>query len=160
MLKEIYSNAIFHKILYSFILTLTISILGALFLLNFGFNFWLTGIFLFILQIIVFYFYGEHIKRKNAQIQAQLELEAAIQLKKITADVVCPCDKKVDTTIPIDMNGDNSYICAQCDKKIKVIVTTKTFLKTDPIENNPLMDEKVLKNFDEALKDPSHNDRI
>lgn len=110
--------------------------------------------------MIGFYFYGEHVKRKNAEIQAQLELESAIQLKKITADVVCPCDKKVETTIPIDMNGDNSYICSQCDKKIKVIVTTKTFLKTDPISQDPLLDEKVLKNFDEALKDPKHNDRI
>ena len=110
--------------------------------------------------MIGFYFYGEHVKRKNAEIQAQLELEAAIQLKKITADVVCPCDKKVETTIPIDMNGDNSYICSQCDKKIKVIVTTKTFLKTDPISQDPLLDENILKNFDEALKDPKHNDRI
>ena len=160
MLKEIYSNVIFHKILYSFIVTLSISILGALFLLNFGFNFWVTSIFFFILQMIGFYFYGEHVKRKNAEIQAQLELEAAIQHKKITADVVCPCDKKVETTIPIDMNGDNSYICSQCDKKIKVIVTTKTFLKTDPISQDPLLDEKVLKNFDEALKDAKHNDRI
>ena len=160
MLKEIYSNVIFHKILYSFIVTLSISILGALFLLNFGFNFWVTSIFFFILQMIGFYFYGEHVKRKNAEIQAQLELEAAIQLKKITADVVCPCDKKVETTIPIDMNGDNSYICSQCDKKIKVIVTTKTFLKTDPISQDPLLDENILKNFDEALKDPKHNDRI
>jgi hypothetical protein len=160
VLKEIYSNVIFHKILYSFIVTLSISILGALFLLNFGFNFWVTSIFFFILQMIGFYFYGEHVKRKNAEIQAQLELEAAIQLKKITADVVCPCDKKVETTIPIDMNGDNSYICSQCDKKIKVIVTTKTFLKTDPISQDPLLDENILKNFDEALKDPKHNDRI
>ena len=160
MLKEIYSNSTLHKIIYSFIITLSISILGALFLLNFNFNFWLTSVFFFILQIIGFYFYGEYVKRKNAQIQLQLELEAAIQLKKITADVVCPCDKKVETTIPIDMNGDNSYICSQCDKKIKVIVNTKTFLKTDPIDQDPLISEKVLKNFNEALKDPKHNDRL
>lgn len=141
-------------------MTIGISFLFALFLTNIGFNFWVSSAFFFLLQIILFYFYGEHVKRKNAYIKAQLELEAAIQLKKITADVVCPCDKKVGTTIPIDMNGDNSYTCSQCEKKIKVVVETKTFLKTDPIVDNPLIDSKVLYNFEEALKDPKHNDRI
>jgi hypothetical protein len=160
VIKELFSNIVFRKIVYSFLATLAVSILGGLFLLNFGFNFWITSIFFFLLQLVVFYFYGEHVKRKNAFIQAQLELEAAIELKRITADVVCPCDKKVETTIPIDMNGDNSYICAQCDKKIRVIVQTKTVLKTDPIVENPLVNPKVLHNFEEALKDPKHNDRI
>jgi hypothetical protein len=159
MLNFSFDN-IFGKIIFSFLVTLSISILAALFFLNFGFNFWLSSVFFFLLQIIGFYFYGEHIKRKNAFIEAQLELQAATELKKITADVTCPCDKKVQTTIPIDMNGDNSYICAQCEKRVGVIVETKTVLKTDPILKDPLLDKEVLTTFEEALKDPTHNDRI
>jgi hypothetical protein len=107
-----------------------------------------------------FYFYGERIKRKNAIIQAQLELLAAAELKKITADVVCPCDKKVQSTIAIEMDNDNSYICGQCNKRIGVILDVKTVLKTDPIAANPLQNPELISAVEEALKDPSHNDRI
>ena len=81
-------------------------------------------------------------------------------MKKITVDVTCPCDKKVQTTIPIEMNSDNSYICGQCDKRIRVLLETKTVLKTDPILVDPLKDPDLLHTVQEALKDPSHNDRI
>jgi hypothetical protein len=154
------SDNIFKKIVFSFGITLSISILAGLFFLNFGFNFWVSTIFFFLLQIVGFYFYGEYVKRKNAFIQAQLELQAATALKKITADVVCPCDKKVQTTIPIDMNGDNSYLCSQCNKKIGVIVEAKTVLKTEHITNDPLSDSGILDTVQEALKDPKHNDRF
>jgi len=100
---------ILKKLLYSLAITICVSILGGLFCLNFGFNFWITSSFFFILQFIGFYFYGEHVKRRNAIIEAEFEMIAASELAKITADVVCPCDKKVQTTIPIQMNIDNSY---------------------------------------------------
>lgn len=153
-------DTIVGKIIFSFGITLLVSVLGGLFLLNFGFNFWVSTIFFFLLQLVGFYFYGEHIKRKNAILQAQLEMQIATELKKITADVVCPCDKKVQTTIPIEMNTDNSYICSQCSKRIGVIVETKTVLKTDPISKDPLLNPEILTTFEEALKDPTHNDRI
>lgn len=160
MITKLFSNPIINKLFYSFTLTLSVSILSGLFFLNLGFNFWITSIFFFLLQIVIFYFYGESVKRKNAYIQAKLELEAAVELKKITADVICPCDKKVQTTIPIEMNSENSYTCGQCDKRIKVIVETKTVMKTDPILEDPLNDPKIIHNFEEALKDPKHNDRV
>lgn len=160
MVKELFSNPIFRKLAYSLFLTTVISILGGLFLLNFHFNFWATTIFFFVLQIIGFYFYGEHVKRKNATFQAQLELLAAAELKKITADVVCPCDKKVQSTIPIEMNTDNSYICGQCNKRISVLLEVKTALKTDPILEDPLKSPELLSTVEEVLKDPTHNDRL
>lgn len=160
MVKELISNPIIRKLLYSLFLTVTISVLGGLFFLNFQFNFWATTVFFFVLQIIGFYFYGEHVKRKNATIEAQLELLAAAELKKITADVVCPCDKKVQSTIPIEMNSDNSYICGQCNKRISVLLEVKTALKTDPIILDPLKSPEIINTVEEALKDPSHNDRI
>ena len=105
------TNPIIKRIISSLLITSTISFLGALFLLNFGFNFIVSLFFIFILQFVVFYFYGEHVKRKNAYIEAELELQAASELRKITADVVCPCDQKVQTTIPVEMNRENSYVC-------------------------------------------------
>lgn len=160
MVKELLTNLIFKKLLYSLFLTTVISVLGGLFFLNFQFNFWATTVFFFVLQIVGFYFYGEHVKRKNAAIQAQLELLAISELKKITADVVCPCDKKVQSTIPIEMDSDNSYICGQCSKRISVLLQVKTALKTDPILEDPLKNPKLLNTVEEALKDPLHNDRI
>ena len=151
---------ILKKLLYSLAITICVSILGGLFCLNFGFNFWITSSFFFILQFIGFYFYGEHVKRRNAIIEAEFEMIAASELAKITADVVCPCDKKVQTTIPIQMNEDNSYTCSQCSKKIGVILNVKTVLKTEPLQQDPLVNPIVAKNVEEALKDPTHNDRI
>jgi hypothetical protein len=151
---------ILKKLIYSLAITISVSILGGLFCLNFGFNFWITTLFFFILQFIGFYFYGEHVKRRNAIIEAELEMIAAAELAKITADVVCPCDKKVQNIIPIEMNVDNSYTCSQCNKRIGVIVDVKTTLKTEPLEQNPLADPLVIKNVEEAIKDPTHNDRI
>jgi hypothetical protein len=152
--------SIFVKILYSFGLTSLVSILGGLFFMNVGFLFLPTFLFFFIAQLIGFYFYGEHVKRKNAYMQAQLELAAAAELAKITTDVVCPCDKKVQTTIAVEMNSDNSYICSQCEKKISVVLEAKTFLKTDPLQEDPLKNPVILENMKEALKNPKHNDRI
>ena len=151
---------IFYKILFSFIITSLISTLAATFFLNFGFNFILSFIFFFILQIIGFYFYGEYIKRKNAGIIADLELRAAAELKKITADVTCPCDKKIQTRIPIDTSGDNWYTCGQCNKKVSVLIETKTALRTDPIIGDPLSNPDFVGSVEKILKDPSHNDRI
>jgi DNA-directed RNA polymerase subunit RPC12/RpoP len=151
---------ILKKLLYSLAITICVSILGGLFCLNFGFNFWITSSFFFILQFIGFYFYGEHVKRRNAIIEAEFEMIAASELAKITADVVCPCDKKVQTTIPIQMNIDNSYTCSQCSKRIGVILDVKTALKTEPLQQDPLVNPIVAKNVEEALKDPTHNDRI
>lgn len=160
MVKELLSSPIFRKLIYSLLITTTVSVLSGLFFLNLNFNFWFTASFFFILQVIGFYFYGEHVKRKTAIIQAELELIAEAEMKKITVDVVCPCDKKVQTTIPIEMNSDNSYICGQCDKKIRVLLEAKTVLKTDPILTDPLKSPDLLNTIQEALKDPSHNDRI
>jgi len=154
------TNPIIKRIISSLLITSTISFLGALFLLNFGFNFIVSLFFIFILQFVVFYFYGEHVKRKNAYIEAELELQAASELRKITADVVCPCDQKVQTTIPVEMNRENSYVCGQCNKRVGILIDLKTVLKTDPIIDDPLKNSEILKNVNEALKDPSHNDRI
>lgn len=160
MIKQILTDPVIRRLLYSFAITLIFSILGGLFFINFQFNFWITSLFFFTLQIVGFYFYGEHVKRKNAAIQTQLEILAASELKKITADVVCPCDKKVQSTIAIEMDRDNSYICGQCNKRIGVILDVKTALKTDPIAENPLQNPELISVVEEALKDPSHNDRI
>ena len=151
---------IFKKLVYGFGLTVVVSVLAGLFLLNIGFSFWITCLFFFILQVVGFYFYGESVKRKNAFIEAKLELAAASELAKISVDVVCPCDKGVKTTIPIETNSDNTYICAQCEKRVSVLLETKTFLKTDLIIEDPLKNPKLIKDVEEALKDPKHNDRI
>lgn len=160
MIKELLTNPIFKKLIYSFTITFVISFLSGLFFLNFGFNLWITTLFFFILQVVGFYFYGEHVKRKNAFNEAQLELAAFAELKRITADVVCPCDKKVESTIPIDMSTENAYTCSQCQKRIGVILDVKTVLKTDPLPEDPLKNPLLLHNVEVALKDPKHNDRL
>ena len=54
----------------------------------------------------------------------------------------------------------DSYICSQCTKKVGVILDVKTVLKTEPIQEDPLRNPQIIKDVEEALKDPRHNDRI
>ena len=151
---------IYYKILFSLFITSLISILAATFFLNFGFNFISSFVFFFLLQFVGFYFYGEYVKRKNARIITELELRAAAELKKITVDVTCPCDNRIQTRIPIDTSGNNSYICGQCDKKVSVLIEAKTALKTDPIIEDSLSNPDFIGNVEKIIKDSSHNDRI
>jgi hypothetical protein len=162
IIKNDFIKSIIWKICKSLFLTISISILFGLFFFNVGYNFYISSIFFFIIQIIGFYFYGDYIKRKTAFQEAELQLKMNAELKKISADVTCPCDKKVQMTIPINMNEDNFYTCSQCNKKVTVLVETKTALRTDPIDVNGdiLAHPVIIKEVEERIKDPKHNDRI
>ena len=71
-----------------------------------------------------------------AKIQIQrIETEQLKAYKDISYSLVCPCAIKNVEYQPIDINGNTTYNCNKCSKKINVTVNVGTALATDPIDS-------------------------
>lgn len=118
-------------------------------------SFLLLFFLLIVVQFIFFYFYGEHIKSKNNKLQLEAEIKIAEKLAQQETTVVCPCDRNIQATIPINLNGPNSYICRGCDKEISVFVETKTALTTTPVTKNPLTELYFVEDIKKLISNDS-----
>jgi hypothetical protein len=143
---------VFGQIVKSLLLTALVSAGVSIFLLSFSIPFLNSFLFFIVLQFIGFYFYGEHVKRKALKLEIDAEIKLLEESTKQQLTVVCPCDKNIQSTIPIDVNRENKYICQGCNKQISVFLEAKTALSTTPILTNPLdnlntplIDEEVKK---------------
>lgn len=144
------------KLVISLSLTFLVSVIFSLFLLNFGFNFFYSFLFFTLLQFVGFYFYGEYVKRKNAKLALEAEIEGLKFLEKITAEVVCPCDKKIVTRIPLSLTEKNYYNCGGCNKKISVILEPRTALATEPQDETYLDDPEFIKQVNNLLQNQNN----
>ena len=118
----------------SIFITIAVALVFSFFASSFGLNFVSSFLFCILLQYIGFYFYGEYVKRKRGKLKLDTELKIIEQQLKQQATVVCPCDRNVETTIPININGENRYKCPGCLKDVTVFVSTKTALATTPTD--------------------------
>jgi transposase-like protein len=123
-----------------------------LFLLNFSFNFFYSFLFFTLAQFIGFYFYGEYIKFINSKLAIEAEIKAMEEISKISTDVICPCDKRIVTTIPLNLKEKNEYICQGCTKKVSVFIETKTAIATEPMDETLLDDVKFIEEIKEIVK--------
>jgi transposase-like protein len=103
-------------------------------------------------QFIIFYFYGEYVRRKNNKIRLEAELKLEEEKSRQYANVVCPCDRQILSTIPLSLNMENRYSCPGCKKDISVFVETKTALTTVPLLNNPLDAPLIAEEVNKLLK--------
>ena len=143
---------IWQRLLISLGITILVSTVFSLFLLNFNFYFIYSFLFCTLFQFLGFYFYGEYVKFKNNKLAIDTELRALNELTKITTEVVCPCDRKLITTLPIMFHKKNEYICNGCNKKISVLLEAKTALATEPMNTSSLDDVQFMLNLEERLK--------
>jgi len=127
-------NALLLIIGKSLIITLLVSTIFGIILNSFGFGFLPSFLLFTLLQFIIFYFYGEYIKRKNNKIKLDVELKLFQEQSRQMTIVTCPCDRNIETTIPININGENKYKCPGCIKDVTVFLTTKTALATTPAD--------------------------
>lgn len=140
-------------LLKSIFLTFIVAAAISYFISFFGIPF-LQSFFLFIVvQFLGFYFYGQYQRNKNIKITLQKELKEIEEFNKQSTTVNCPCDRNIETTIPIDVNGDNQYMCPGCNKNISVFITTKTALATNPLSINPLESPIFLESVEQKLKE-------
>ena len=140
------------RIIRSLGITFSVSIVSSLFLLNFNFNFFYSFLFFTIGQFVGFYFYSEYIRLKNSRLTVEAEIKAMEEISKISADVVCPCDKRVVTTIPLSLKEKNEYICQGCTKKVSVFIESKTAIATEPMDMTLLDDAKFIAEIQEIAR--------
>lgn len=132
------------KLLKSLAIVFLVSGTFSYFLLFLGANFIAAFLSITILQFLFFYFYGEFVTSKNVKLILQTEIDIAKEKSKQITQVVCPCDRKIASPVPINLNAPNSYKCPGCDKQISIFVETKTALSTQPILTDPLTTPIVL----------------
>ena len=99
--------------------------------LNFIVGFFL-GIFI---QFGAYYAYVTTLNAYVALTDKKLENERIKDLSFQSIEVVCPCYKKVKDVVPVRLNTDNKYKCAECNKTVSVYISTETAIVTEPILN-------------------------
>ena len=144
------------QLIKSLSITFTVAAAIGYFLTTLGISFLPTFFLAVIVQFLFFYFYGEIVKRRNAILQVETEINIAKELSKQQVTVTCPCDRNIQTTIPIDISQSNSYVCQGCNKDISVFIETKTALSTKPVLNNPLDTPIVLEELQKVLKNDAN----
>ena len=81
----------------------------------------------------------------HAIVREVLDLFAKLEIEKIEADqlkaykdisynIECPCSIKNVEVHPVDINGETTYDCERCSKKIRVAVAVSTVLVTTPVQ--------------------------
>lgn len=145
-----------NRILYSLLITLLVSVVCSLFLLNFGFSFVYSLLFFTLLQFLGFFFYGEYIRLRDNKIAVMAEIKAMEEISKITTTVVCPCDRALLKNLPISLHKKNEYVCDGCNKKISVILEPKTALMTEPMDSTLLEDKDFLRDIERKVKEEKY----
>lgn len=133
-------------------ITLLVAIIFSYFLTYMGLPFLPTCLALIILQFIVFYFIGEYVNNRKIKLLISADTEITKERLKQFTSVVCPCDRKIETDIPIKISEPNSYRCPGCDKQISVFVETKTALSTEPLFVNPLDTPLITEEVEKMIK--------
>jgi len=144
---------ILFALLKSIVITFIVAASVSYFITFFGVPFIQSFALFIVIQFLGFYFYGQYIKNKNRKIALQRELKEIEELNRQSTVVNCPCDRNIQANIPIDINGENQYICPGCNKNIAVYITTKTALATTPLSVNPLESPIFLESIEQKLKE-------
>lgn len=98
-----------------------------------GINFFSALGFFTILQFVGFYFYRDITEKKLAVEAEKLTIAREAELSKQGSVVTCPCDRAVQTFVPIVLNEKNDYMCPGCKKQVNVHVNLKTAIATIPV---------------------------
>lgn len=83
-----------------------------------------------ILQIILYEIY----KKILFIFAEKLKNERIKEFSKQGMEVKCPCYLEKNMFVPIQLDKSNEFKCLECNKKITVEITAKTFTKTDIID--------------------------
>jgi hypothetical protein len=118
------------KLLLSLGITSLVSLLAGLIFIS---NFWLVFFFVFILQILFFYFFNSIYENKLILKARELKLQELREVNKNTVVLPCPCFEKNKQSVELNFDKDLIYKCSKCEKNIKAFTDIKTILTTEPI---------------------------
>lgn len=107
-----------------------------------------------------FFFYGEYIRLKENKLAVLAEIKALEEISKVTTVVTCPCDRGIKTSLPLSLHKKNDYICSGCDKKISVLIETRTALATEPLDRTQLDDPAFIQAVEKIAEDNKKYDLL
>jgi len=148
---------IIFKLIKSIVITALVSIITSISLGLFFGNYLACFLIATLLQFLFFYAVGEILKRKDSKKLLEFSIKQQELMSQQSTTVVCPCDRKIESTIPIRLDRDNTYICAGCNKNINVKAEFKTALNTTPVLINPI-DTPILEEHVKQLLAKNNND--
>jgi len=125
------------RLLTSVLLTIVVGSILSWPLTFLGINFFSGLAFFVALQFIGFYFYRDIMDKKLAIETERLIIAREAELSKQGAVVTCPCDRAVQTFVPIVLNEANDYVCPGCKKQVNIHVNLKTAIATIPVATDP-----------------------
>jgi len=131
------------KLLRSLLLTIVVAAAAAWPLTYIGITFLSLFSFFITLQFVGFYFYSDRMQRKALLEEQRLLVEREKALAMQGMDVACPCDRRVEAFVPINLNDRNEYTCPGCDKTISVYVEPRTALVTTPVDTSMLNELRI-----------------
>ncbi len=117
-------------------------------------------VFFSVIQIVSYYLVTLSIDAYTQVTLKKIEVEQLKLYSKITYAVACPCAIKNVEHQPIDISGENFYICNKCQKDISIRIGVETALKTSPtpdVNLNKLLD-KIKPIIDKENENPSRLD--
>lgn len=83
----------------------------------------LAQILLYNLYVSIMQLFAEKIKNERMK-----------EYSKQGMEITCPCYLEKKMLIPIDLNGDNTFKCFECQKNVSVNVTAKAFMQTEMVD--------------------------
>lgn len=131
-------NEVTLKLLRSLGITFGVSTVLSLGLSYFIGNFIAWFLILTVLQFLAFYIVGEIVKKNTNKKLLEITLKQQELKAQQSLTVICPCDRRVESTVPVKLNEENTYICQGCNKNIGIKIEGKTALLTTPLSVNPI----------------------
>ena len=120
-------------LLKSLVLMLIVSASVSLFISQWDINFWVTFLFVTILQIVgwkVFTYYSQLGIIKKAQ---EIEEEAVKNIGKQEIAVPCASCEHENVQL-VELNGVNTFVCEACDVKNAICINIETAAMTVPAD--------------------------
>lgn len=136
--------SIIFSILKSLAILSLVSVVAALIFSQYPF--WQVFTIAIVIQFVLYH----AISITNTAIQKHFYIKELDTVLQQAATVVCPCDKKQQATIPLNINGKNVYKCEACQRNVRVNINTETLLETDIIDVDQSQINMV-KKFDDLL---------
>jgi len=102
-----------------------------------------------VLQFISWSFYQYWIDSRTQIQLEELVNERVKEFRYQSLDCTCPDENcNFVASVPIMLNGPNTYECPKCKKEVKVYIGNKTFLTTTPIDPDPFKEFNFVENKD------------
>jgi hypothetical protein len=120
----------FAKILYSIILTASISVITGLIFRD---NFWYVVTLATIFQVTGFLVLNQIYTNRLMQSLEAIKADQLREQNRNYVNVVCPCNQKNIQFVDIRFDVKPQYMCDKCDSEISCEPSVKTFTVTNPV---------------------------